>query len=31
MEDRIVFECDIVPDVHLIGVFDGHGGNILNN
>ncbi|CAD8181481.1 unnamed protein product [Paramecium octaurelia] len=27
MEDTHIFVCDLVPDVSLFGIFDGHGGN----
>lgn len=27
MEDAHIAKFDIAPDVHVFGVFDGHGGN----
>lgn len=27
MEDVHIHVCDLVPDVSVFGVFDGHGGN----
>lgn len=28
MEDAHIIETDIGSDIHVFGVFDGHGGNI---
>lgn len=28
MEDAHIAEYNIAPDVHIFGVFDGHGGTI---
>lgn len=28
MEDAHIAQYNIAPDVHIFGVFDGHGGNL---